>query len=215
MKQKVRIPPESLIFVGDGDFIKIGERFCNFLIDLAGLQRNHHVLDAGCGIGRIAIPLTKYLLANGEYWGFDIVKSGINWCLQHISSVFPNFHFFPCDVYNKHYNKTGTIPAREYKFPFENDIFDVVFLASVFTHMLPEDVSHYFAEISRLLKPGGKCLITFFILNETSEKSIQNGDSRIDFRHRFPEYMTSDENNRNQQLLMPNLSLQNRLVEMA
>lgn len=83
MKQKVRIPPESLIFVGDGDFIKIGERFCNFLIDLAGLQKSHHVLDAGCGIGRIAIPLTKYLLANGEYWGFDIVKSGINWCIDY------------------------------------------------------------------------------------------------------------------------------------
>ena len=41
---------------------------------------------------------------------------------------------------------------------------DVAFLTSVFTHMLPEDVEHYLDELARVLKPGGRTLITWFLL---------------------------------------------------
>ena len=61
------IPPRSMIFIGAGDFVKIGEEFKNHFINLAGLQPNNRVLDVGCGIGRMAIPLTGYLTPGGEY----------------------------------------------------------------------------------------------------------------------------------------------------
>lgn len=93
----------------------------------------------------------------------------------------PNFRFQLADLYNKEYNPTGRLAAKDYVFPFADNTFDFVFLTSVFTHMLPEDVEHYVAEISRVLRPGGRCLITFFLLNEVSEELQTAGKSAIRF----------------------------------
>ncbi len=54
-------PPRKKIFVGDGNFKKIGEEFLWYFIKLGELKPNERVLDVGCGIGRMAAPLTKYL----------------------------------------------------------------------------------------------------------------------------------------------------------
>jgi 2-polyprenyl-3-methyl-5-hydroxy-6-metoxy-1,4-benzoquinol methylase len=58
------IPPRStrsMVHIGGGDFKQIGQEFKNYFITLANLQPNNRVLDVGCGIGRMAIPLTSYL----------------------------------------------------------------------------------------------------------------------------------------------------------
>jgi 2-polyprenyl-3-methyl-5-hydroxy-6-metoxy-1,4-benzoquinol methylase len=55
------LPPRALRFVGNGDFLQVGKIFLNIFIEKAGLQKTDNVLDVGCGIGRMAIPLTKYL----------------------------------------------------------------------------------------------------------------------------------------------------------
>ena len=187
------IPPKSMIFVGGGNFKKIGEEFKSYFIELANLQPSDHVLDVGCGIGRMAIPLTNYLSKEGGYWGFDIVKKGIEWCQSRISPKFNNFHFQHSDVYNKHYNPKGNIQAQNFQFYFDDEFFDFVFLTSVFTHLLPSDLENYLSEISRVLKPGGKCLITFFLLNEESETLISLGRSTLDFSHKMQGFKTTNE----------------------
>lgn len=60
-KRDKMTPPRGRIFVGSGDYKSQGERITDQLVRYGGLKPDHKVLDIGCGIGRIAVPLTKYL----------------------------------------------------------------------------------------------------------------------------------------------------------
>lgn len=176
------VPPRWLNPIGDGDFAGAGAEFLDYFIRLGGLDPSHHVLDVGCGIGRMARPLTKYL-TTGAYEGFDIVPTGIRWCQKTITPRYPRFRFTLADVSHQEYNPRGRVRASEYRFPYGDAHFDFAFLTSVFTHMRPADVSHYLSELARVLAPGGKCLATFFVLNEQSWQLIDSGRSSLDVRY--------------------------------
>jgi ubiquinone/menaquinone biosynthesis C-methylase UbiE len=184
-------PPSSLHSVGDGDYAATGEEFFSYFREFTGLKPHERVLDVGCGTGRMARPLTRYL-TGGSYDGLDIVAQSIKWCQKTYSSRFPNFHFHFSDIYNKMYNPNGTSLASEYRFPFADSSFDLVFLTSVFTHMLPPDLDNYLSEITRVLKPGGRCLITYFLLNAVSLKSIEENASAISFKDELGGYRVSN-----------------------
>lgn len=178
-------PPDRLIFVG-GDrtnFKQLGDKWLQAFIDLCALQPHERVLDVGCGVGRMAVALTKYLNREGSYEGFDIVGPGIEWCHKQITPRFPNFKFCQADVFNTHYNPTGRYKAAEYRFPYKDDDFDFVFLTSVFTHMFQPDVENYLAEVRRVMRPGGRCLITFFLLNEHSLSRLQKDKAGRKFQY--------------------------------
>jgi len=185
-------PPPSLRAVGDGDFQEIGEEFKRYFVTLGRLQPNDAVLDIGCGVGRMAIPLTTYLAADAAYWGFDIVEKGIDWCRKHITPRFTNFRFCWFDLYNKTYNPNGSLLAHEFRFPFGDAQFDFLFLTSVFTHMLPPGLENYLSEVSRVLRPGATCLATFFLLNGESTGLIREGSSSLDFRFPLGECWTTN-----------------------
>lgn len=186
-------PPRSKIFVGDGSFRKPGEEFLRYFLELGGLKPDERVLDVGCGIGRMAVPLTRYLSSRGEYRGFDIVREGIDWCQSRIVPKFPNFHFQLLDIYNRNYNPGGTLRAQDCEFPYETAYFDFALVTSVFTHMLPAEMESYFSEIARVLKVNGRCLITFFLLNTESRSLIDSGESKLDFRYEIDDTLTVDE----------------------
>lgn len=129
-------PPQRTLFVGGyADFKGVGEEFLRYFVELGGLKPHERVLDVGCGIGRMAVPLTTYLDKNGSYEGFDIVADGIHWCRKKITPKYPHFRFHLADVFNEKYNPHGRYRASEYHFPYERESFDFVFLTSVFTHI--------------------------------------------------------------------------------
>jgi SAM-dependent methyltransferase len=195
LRRRDELTPPKRIFLSYRDFKlfkKVGEEFLQYFIEWGNLKPYERILDVGCGTGRMAVPLTKYLDEKGSYEGFDPVADGIKWCEKKISSKYPNFHFQLVDMYNKSYNPKGRYKASEYKFPYEDESFDFIFLASVFTHMLPEDMKNYFREVTRVLRRDGRCLITFFLLNQESLQLMNKPESRFDFKYEFEEFRTTD-----------------------
>jgi SAM-dependent methyltransferase len=158
-------PPQELI-TPIGGTMAIGIGHLQELREMAGIAPEHHVLDIGCGPGRTAVPLTTYLTAEGGYEGFDVSEGAIRWATEEITSRYPNFRFTYADVFNGGYNPTGAIKPTDYTFPWASDRFDVVVLYSVFTHMLPDDLDHYLAEIARTMKVGGIMVASFVLLDE-------------------------------------------------
>jgi SAM-dependent methyltransferase len=169
---------------------EVAAYFVRSLVDLCGLEPEERVLDAGCGAGRLAFGLTGYLGPKGRYDGFDVDAGSIRWAQRNISNQFPNFHFQVADVQNKSYNPRGGIPAAAFTFPYENETFDLVFLFSVFTHMLPADMERYMAEISRVLKKGKRAYLTYYLLNQESLRAIREKKLLLNFEYDFGSYRT-------------------------
>ncbi len=187
------VPPNRLLFDGSesrSEYRSVGVEFLRYLVELAGLKPTDAVLDVGCGIGRIAVALTTALGPEGKYDGFDIVPVGIRWCKTHIQSRYPNFRFQHADIFNSLYNPTGKMRACDYRFPYPDDSFDVAMATSVFTHMLPQDVEKYLGEITRVLKPGGRCLISWLLRTPEAEAHIRDGKSLLQFEHSMDGYWT-------------------------
>lgn len=174
------IPPKELDFVGPADFEKLGIKFLDFFTNLGGLKISDTVLDIGSGNGRMAYPLKDYL-TKGKYYGVEIVKQGVDFCARAYADD-PHMKFIHADIINDRYNPNGIIAADEYRFPFDEESMDFIFLTSVFTHMLQKDVEHYMSEIARLLKPGGTCFITVFLINDESRKLMEEGKGMRSFQ---------------------------------
>lgn len=154
------------------------------------ITRSSDVLEIGCGLGRIAFPL-RYILRQGGYNGFEICREKVDFLQSRFTPAHPNFRFTWADVYNSYYNPEGSSPASEYRFPYADQSFDLVFAASVFTHMLPQNARRYFAEAARVLRPGGRCVFSFFLLEYYRSKGERpHGFARegFDFEHHLDEF---------------------------
>lgn len=185
------VPPVACMYDGPpglAEFKANGEEFLKIYRENCGLRTDERMLDIGCGTGRKTLPLTQYFDDRAVYEGLDITKQGIDWCREKITPRFPNFHFQQIDVYNKLYNPEGTHKAVEYKFPFPDAAFTFVMLGSVFTHMLPDDLENYLSEISRVMAVGGRCLISYFLLNEESLRHVEAGEGTLDLKYVFDNY---------------------------
>lgn len=165
-------------------------RFVGRAVDLTQLAPQARVLDLGCGVGGVAEHLTKHLDDAGSYVGIDVDPRAVATCKRTIESTHPNFHFEVADVYNGKYNPSGRHRPADYRFPFEDGEFDLAVLRSVFTHMLPESIDNYLSELHRVLKPGGHALITYFLLNEETERLIADGSASRRYEHDHGFYKT-------------------------
>lgn len=149
---------------GGSLFNEQGKFMVGLLQNYAALKPSSDVVEIGCGCGCAAIGLANFLTA-GSYRGMDIDIPSIHACKS--NSIFgQNFVFDRMDIFSAQYNPEGKFQASEYIFPYADKSADVVFLTSVFTHMLPVDVARYLSEIGRVLKDGGILLCTVFLMDD-------------------------------------------------
>jgi SAM-dependent methyltransferase len=162
------IPPRS-VWIGPDDCISHYYRwiweYLAYLTILCDLRRDGAVLELGCGHGRTARGLLDYLRSPGRYCGLDVDSARIADAQQRLTRRDPDFEFRWADVFNRHYNPAGQVSGAAYAFPLADETFDVVYAASLFTHLLPDETRNYFCESQRVLKPGGRCLVSLFLLD--------------------------------------------------
>jgi len=197
MSKRSLVPPLD-IRIGVGPFKNpqlyrtSGKEMVRRLIDLCGLRPSEHILDIGCGCGRVAAGLTTYLDRTACYEGFDCEASWIEWCQQSITPRFPHFHFQFVDVVAGAHNPEGKLQGAEFTFPYPADTFDIALASSVFTHMLPGGVEHYVAETARVLKPGGRFLVSQLLFNTEAVRAVEEGQTIFDFRYELGPCQTFD-----------------------
>ncbi|MBG31016.1 MAG: hypothetical protein CMI31_13615 [Opitutae bacterium] len=187
-------PSDSLIDkIGGGGpmgFKSVAFDFLGHFIHKGGLVSGAKVLDIGCGVGRMAYALAHYLDSNGVYQGFDICQESIDWANSEIGWFHPNFTFKRIDLQHDLYNPNGVVETLDFRFPYDDNFFDFVYLASVFTHMSANEIRAYLHEIRRVLRPQGTCFLTAFLMDETSTDLCSEGKSSQNFAHRWDEGFT-------------------------
>jgi len=174
----------------------LGYKTIRHFIEKCEIKSYHKILEVGCQYGRLSLPFADFLKKGGSFDGLEILPEAVRYCQSNITPKFPNFHFSQADVYNKYYNPVGKNRASEFEFLFNNETFDFVFLISVFTHMMPDDVKNYLKQISRILKKNGKCLISYYLLNTDSLSWIKsNKTNRRRFDYQNGVYRTVNKEN--------------------
>ena len=156
-----------------------------YLTLVCELQRESSVLDLGCGHGRMALGLLHYLRHPGRYTGFDVDRKQIDSAQQRIGSREPGFEFVWADVYSRETNPAGSERAESVVLPFDDATYDVIFAASLFTHLLPAEARRYFLEARRVLRPGGRILFSFFVLDHYGGSGT-TVSPQYEFEHSLP-----------------------------
>lgn len=100
------------------------------------------VLDFGCGCGRIARHVLSRVAAPEAFLGVDYNAPLVRWCRQHLPGRYAVNALEP--------------PMRE-----EGASFDLLYAYSVLTHWRASTQQAWLAEFARVLRPGGRALLTF------------------------------------------------------
>jgi SAM-dependent methyltransferase len=124
-----------------GEFEAIGFLELETLKHL-GLKEDSYVIDVGCGSGRLAKPLSQYLV--GRYLGIDIIPELVNHARQVVGRTDWRFEL-----------------AQGLSIPEAAGVADMVCFFSVFTHLLHEQTYVYLQEAKRVLRPGGQVVFSF------------------------------------------------------
>jgi ubiquinone/menaquinone biosynthesis C-methylase UbiE len=96
------------------------------------------ILDIGCSTGRGGGAL-KRLLPDIDLHGLDCSKAR----LAKLPAIYTGRHF-------------GNVT----KLPFPNERFDVVLMGEFIEHIQPKDVDSVLSECQRVLRVGGRCMLT-------------------------------------------------------
>ncbi len=146
-----------------GEWCHVIGIFQTLLFQHLNTKTDNVILDIGCGSGILGISSEPFLGKDGKYIGIDVNQNDIRFCKRH----YPKDRFL-----FKHYNTFNSAyapgqPQVKAKWDIEDKSIDMVTALSVWTHLGKEDAVFYFKEIDRVLKPDGKAIVTFFLLDDT------------------------------------------------
>ncbi len=117
------------------------------VVEMAKLQQGNKVLDVGCGTGNLTLTAKKYVGASGSVYGIDASPEMIAEARKKANHIGLEGTF-----------EIGLIE----KLPYPDATFDVV-ISRLVIHHLPDDLKRQgFAEICRVLKPGGRLFVADF-----------------------------------------------------
>ena len=137
------------------------------VIELAKVEPGDKVLDVGCGTGSLTLTAKTSAGSNGAVYGIDASPEMIEVARKKATQSGQEVTF---DV--------GLIE----KLPFPDATFDVV-VSRLVIHHLPDDLKRKgFAEIFRVLKPGGHLLVADF---KPPTNPVLNHVTALVFGHRM------------------------------
>jgi SAM-dependent methyltransferase len=117
--------------------IATGQRSCKQVIAALNVCATDRVLEVGCGVARIGLPLSERV---GFWQGVDISQNMVDVAKQRLAGR----------------TNTDALALTRPHLPFADGSFDAAYAIAVFIHMDKEDFFLYLREIQRVLKPGGK-----------------------------------------------------------
>ncbi len=188
---RLQSPPQEFVArVGGG--ADVGLEFLDYFLDFAKLSEDDTVLDFGCGTGRMAIPLQMFLSETGRYVGIDVDQRLIAWCKENIQEKDGRFEFLHVQARNDLYNPDGRLDVTEMALPVRTGSTSFAFATSVFTHLRAEHSEHYLRELGRVLRPGGRLLMTAFVVDAALENEDRGPTSELTFEKLDSETWTTD-----------------------
>ncbi len=118
------------------------------VVELAGIKPGNNVLDVACGSGNLTLTAQGYATPGGKVYGIDASPEMIDVAKKKAARLGKDVTF--------------QVGLAE-KLDFPDAMFDVV-ISRLAIHHLPDDLKRRaFAEILRVLKPGGHLLIADFV----------------------------------------------------
>ena len=148
------------------EFDSSGRRDTEFMFE--GLERllndKQEVLDIGCGIGRMDRHIAPRV---GHLHGIDVSGEMVRQARERMAA-FDNVSYHEGDGWKLE--------------PFQDQGLDLVFSAIAFQHMPRQVVSSYFAEVHRVLRPGGHLL---FQMPERGPNTPPDPSDHDSFEMRF------------------------------
>jgi SAM-dependent methyltransferase len=146
-------------------------------------KEGNKILDIGCGTGLMGIASEPFIGRGGAYTGMDVLKKDVDFCRGHYPPA--TFKFIHLNINNPAY-----APLQEDKqlpWPLEDDSFDLALALSVWTHFDEKDSIFYMKEVSRILKPGAKAIITSFLLDDAYMETLGKRTSEHGRFHASPQ----------------------------
>lgn len=144
------------------------------------------ILDFGCGV-KLVQALLEGDFEHKKYVGVDVYREMIEFLSANVQDA--RFEFATLDFYNKMYNKQGARVSGDSKLPITDDVFDIVTMFSVVTHMEPEDTLATLKILRGYAAPTGILIFSAFIdpaqredfLDKIPDKRLLNAVYRKDF----------------------------------
>jgi SAM-dependent methyltransferase len=128
------------------------------LKDLQGLD----ILDVGCGV-RFTQAILNRDIPIGTYTGIEVYKPLIDFLQAEVHD--PRFTFAWWDAHNDQYNAVGQPMSSFDALPVEGK-FDIIWLFSVFTHLVPDDSRTLLKLLRKYVRDDGALVFTAFIRDD-------------------------------------------------